>query len=302
MADLQIAVAGDLHDQWDASDQRLLERLKPDALLLVGDLSDGHSRIACLLRHLEVPLACVLGNHDTGKDDSGGRLRRQLELLEERHCGWALRQLTPPGLAVVGARPGAAGGGFHVSRAVRAVYGPLGLRESADRITRAALAADPSLPLLLLAHCGPSGLGSEAADPCGRDWTRPACDWGDQDLALAIDQIRRQRPLPLVVFGHMHHRLRQGRGERRTVARDRKGTLYFNCASVPRHGHDIQGRELRHFSWIRMRDGVPVLLSHRWFGLSGELLYEEVVWSDAAATLAAPGAVAATPATGKEAA
>ena len=89
----------------------------------------------------------------------------------------------------------------------------------------------------------------------------------------------RQRPVPLVVFGHMHHRLRQGRGERRTLSRDRQGTLYFNCASVPRHGEDGQGRQLRHFSWILWRDGVPVRLAHRWFGLAGELLYEEVVWS-----------------------
>ena len=277
-----------------------LERLRPNAVLLVGDLSDGHSRIACLLRQLDLPLACVLGNHDTGKDASGGRLRRQLDLLAERHCGFALRQLTPPGLAVVGARPGTAGGGFKLSRAVQAVYGPLTLRESADRITRAALAADPNLPLLLLAHCGPSGLGSEAADPCGRDWSRRPCDWGDQDLALAIEQIRRQRPLPLVVFGHMHHQLRQGRGERLTVVRDRKGTLYFNCASVPRHGQDNQGRELRHFSWIHLRDGLPVRLAHRWFGLAGELLYDEVVWSrptEATATApdsATPPATAAT--------
>ncbi len=294
MADLQIAVAGDLHDQWDASDQQLLERLRPDALLLVGDLSDGHSRIPSLLRNLDLPLACVLGNHDTGKDASGGRLRRQLELLAERHCAWALRQLTPPGLAVVGGRPGSAGGGFQLSKAVRAVYGPVGLRESADRITRAALAADPSLPLLLLAHCGPTGLGSAAADPCGRDWVRQPCDWGDQDLALAIEQIRRQRPLPLVVFGHMHHRLRQGRGQRRSFARDNRGTLYFNCASVPRHGQDLQGRELRHFSWIHWRDGVPVQLAHRWFGLAGELLYEEVLWSlDPGPRLANPPSAAA---------
>jgi len=66
---------------------------------------------------------------------------------------------------------------------------------------------------VLLAHCGPSGLGSEAGDPCGRDWKKPACDWGDQDLALAIRQIRRSRPLPLVAFGHMHHALKRGQGD-----------------------------------------------------------------------------------------
>lgn len=280
MADLHLAIAGDLHDQWDDSDHELLHRIAPDALLLVGDFSDGHSRIPALLAQLELPLACILGNHDTGKDPSGQRLREQLNLLGDRHCGWSLRELRPPGLAVVGGRPGTAGGGYHLSRAVRAVFGPLSQQESADRITRAALAADAGLPLVLLAHAGPTGLGSAAADPCGRDWKSPACDWGDQDLALAIAQIRRRRPLPLVVFGHMHHRLRQARGERLSFRRDAQGTAYLNCACVPRHGTDQQGRRLRHFSWVQWRDGRPLHISHRWYGLDGSLLYQEVLWQE----------------------
>ncbi|MFM7086012.1 MAG: TIGR04168 family protein [Cyanobium sp.] len=284
MRELNLAIAGDLHDQWDADDQALLHRLQPDALLLVGDLSDGRSRIPTLLSELDLPLACILGNHDTGKDGSGRCLRRQLDLLGEVHCGWGLRELRPPGLAVVGARPCTAGGGFQLSRAVRSVYGPVSQQESADRITRAALAADPELPLLLLAHCGPSGLGSGAADLCGRDWKSPSCDWGDQDLTVAITQIRRRRPLPLVVFGHMHHTLRHNRGERLSFHRDAEGTLYLNCACVPRHGTDQKGRQLRHFSWICLRDGRPSHISHRWYGLDGTLLYQENLWQESTAT------------------
>jgi uncharacterized protein (TIGR04168 family) len=280
LSDLHLAIAGDLHDQWDASDHALLERIQPDALLLVGDFSDGDSRIPTLLARLELPMACVIGNHDTGKDGSGRRLREQLSLLGDRHCGWGLRELRPPGLAVVGARPGTAGGGFLLSRAVRSVYGPVSQQESADRITRAALAADPALPLVLLAHAGPTGLGSAAADPCGRDWKNPPCDWGDRDLALAITQIRRRRPLPLVVFGHMHHTLRHNRGERLSFQRDADGTAYLNCACVPRHGTDLQGRRLRHFSWVRFRDGNPVQISHRWYEPGGGLLYEEMLWQE----------------------
>jgi uncharacterized protein (TIGR04168 family) len=278
-AELQIAIAGDLHDQWDRHDHDLLERLAPDALLLVGDFSDGHGRIAALLRDLRLPMACVLGNHDVGRDPSGRKLQGQLGLLGERHCGWSLRELHPPGLAVVGARPGTAGGGFHLSSGVRSVFGPVALQESADRITRAALAADPELPLVLLAHCGPSGLGSEAHDPCGRDWKRPARDWGDQDLALAITQIRRHRSVPLVVFGHMHHQLRHRQGARRSLHHDRSGTLYLNSACVPRRGTDGLGRHLRHLSWVHFRAGRPARLSHRWYGPAGELHYEEVLWT-----------------------
>ncbi|SBO42127.1 TIGR04168 family protein [Cyanobium sp. NIES-981] len=277
---LRLAVVGDPHGAWDGSDHRLLELIRPDAVLVVGDLSDGTPQVPALLRQLPLPVACILGNHDAGRDASGRTLQRQLATLGPLHCGWALRQLRPPGLAVVGARPGTAGGGFHLSKAVLAAFGPLTLQESADRITAAALAADPELPLVLLAHSGPAGLGSSAADPCGRDWKSPACDWGDQDLALAIRQIRQRRPVPLVVFGHMHHALRRGQGDRRSVAVDRRGTLYLNAAFVPRHGRDLAGQELRHFAWVELdtTPAAPVLrASHRWYGLDGRLHYEEVV-------------------------
>jgi uncharacterized protein (TIGR04168 family) len=275
---LQLAIAGDLHDQWDGRDEELLARLAPDGLLVVGDLSNGHVRIPRALAQLRLPVACVLGNHDCGKDATGESLRRQLHLLGDRHCGWGLRELRPPGLAVVGGRPATAGGGYHLSKAVQAVYGAVALEESVERIHSAAAAADPSLPLVVMAHCGPAGLGSNAAAPCGRDWKLPSCDWGDQDLALAIERIRRDRPVPLVVFGHMHHRLRSG-GERTTFHRDRRGTIYLNAACAPRHGVDQQGRALRHLSWVQLRGAGEVLeVSHRWYGLDGSLLYEQRLW------------------------
>ncbi len=277
--ELRLAIAGDLHDQWDQSDEDLLLALAPDGLLVVGDLSNGHARIPRSLARLSLPLACVLGNHDSGRDPSGEALRQQLALLGERHCGWGLRELRPPGLAVVGARPATAGGGYKLSDAMRSVYGPVELQDSVERICSAALGADPSLPLVLLAHCGPAGLGSEAGDPCGRDWKVPPCDWGDQDLALAIERIRRERALPLVVFGHMHHRLRRSGGERTTFMRDRRGTMYLNTACVPRHGVDHLGRALRHLSWVELTSAGEVRrVAHRWYGLDGSLLYEQLLW------------------------
>ena len=277
LAELRIAIAGDLHGQWDSSDEQLLQLLNPDALLVVGDLSDGQMLIPARLASLSLPVACILGNHDTGRDASGRTLQRQIDALGACHCGWGLRELNPPGLAVVGGRPASAGGGFHQSQASQAVFGPVTLQESAARISTAALSADPTLPLILLAHCGPSGLGSSAADPCGRDWKPPARDWGDQDLALAIDQIRRQRPLPLVVFGHMHHRLKRGQGDRLSYCLDRAGTAYLNTAFVPRHSHDEQGRALRHFSWVELNDGQLQEISHRWYTLDGGLAYRHTL-------------------------
>ncbi|MFO0119317.1 MAG: TIGR04168 family protein, partial [Cyanobium sp.] len=171
-----------------------------------------------------------------------------------------------------------AGGGHPLSQAATAVVGPVEVEASARRIERAALAAEPAVPLVLLAHCGPTGLGSEARDPCGRDWKRQPCDWGDHDLALALERIRARRPVPLVVFGHMHHTLRRQQGERITFLRDRRGTAYLNAACVPRHGEDVHGRPLRHFSWIHLGQEGVERASHRWYGLGGELLYEELLW------------------------
>jgi uncharacterized protein (TIGR04168 family) len=157
----------------------------------------------------------------------------------------------------------------------------------------AAAAADPALPLVLLAHSGPSGLGSEASDICGRDWKPPACDWGDQDLALAIDRIRRLRQLPLVVFGHMHHRLKRGAGERRSFAMDRAGTAYLNAACVPRHLVDASGVPLRHFSWVELDAAGLELAAHRWYDLEGRLRYEESLYRRASTGISALSA--ATP-------
>lgn len=286
MVVVRIAIAGDLHGQWDGADGELLAQLSPDAFLVVGDLHDGQQRIAASLGRLSLPTAVILGNHDTGHDASGHTLQRQLDHLGERHCGWKLRLLDPPGLAVVGARPCSLGGGYNLKPPVQAVWGPVSREESSGRMVRAALGAPLEVPLVLLAHCGPSGLGSLPGDPCGRDWKRPARDWGDQDLAEAIVAIRRHRSVPLVVFGHMHHQLRRGQGERISFLRDRHGTAYLNAASVPRHGTDDQGRRVRHFSWAEL-DGDGLLnASHRWYGLDGRLLYEQRLYQRLPAPLA----------------
>lgn len=63
--------------------------------------------------------------------------------------------------------------------------------------------------LILMGHNGPAGLGAEAHNICGVDWVREAGDHGDPDLDMVLQQLRQEdRPVALVVFGHMHHTLR----------------------------------------------------------------------------------------------
>lgn len=275
---LRLAIAGDLHGQWNDLDARLLDQLQPDAVLFVGDLSDGDLRLVKAIAALPIPTAVILGNHDRGKDATGELFQRQVKVLGDRHCAWSLRNWSAPALSVLGARPGSAGGGFHLSRAMAATYGPIELEGSAQLIVQASEQAPQDRPLVVLAHAGPSGLGSDAASPCGRDWKRPAIDWGDQDLALALDRIRQRREVPLVVFGHMHHRLKGGQGERCTFLQDRLGTAYLNAACVPRRGVDADGRSLTHWSWVEFSGCELCHASHRWYGDDGTLVFEETLW------------------------
>ena len=246
-------------------------------MLFVGDFSDGDLRLTRLVTSLSLPVAVILGNHDHGRDKSGGILTQQLALLGERHCAWTCRVLDPLPLSIVGGRPCSAGGGFHLSGAVRAVYGPVSLEESVKRIVEAAQKVPDDQPLIVMAHCGPTGLGSEPSSPCGRDWKIPAVDWGDQDLAQALDQIATHRPADLVVFGHMHHGLRRGLGLRESLVRDRRGTAYLNAACVPRSGMDANGQMLLNLSWAEFNGSKLTQLSHRWYTPDGQISHEEIL-------------------------
>ncbi len=264
-----------MHGSWSGADEGLLSALAPDAVLFVGDLSDGDLRLTKRIASLPHPVAVILGNHDRGRDQSGGVLRQQLALLGEQHCAWSRRCWTRPEIAVVGARPCSAGGGFQLSKAVEAVFGPVTVEQSADRIVAAAADVPADQPLVVLAHCGPTGLGSDPDSPCGRDWKSPAVDWGDQDLALALDRMARRRAPDLVVFGHMHHQLKRGRGLRQSFHRDRRGIVYLNAACVPRAGADDQQRSLLHLSWAEFRGCRLSHLSHRWYTPEGVLIHQE---------------------------
>lgn len=252
-----------------------MERLQPDAVLFVGDLSDGDLRLTRRIASLPYRVAVIFGNHDRGSDKTGGLLRQQLVLLGDRHCAWGVRRWEDLPLTVVGARPFSAGGGFHLSKAVEAVYGPVTLDQSVDRILAAASSVPSEEPLLVLAHCGPTGLGSDSDSPCGRDWKSPAIDWGDQDLSIALDRIAVTRPPDLVVFGHMHHALKRGSGYRQSLLQDRRGTAYLNAACVPRSGLDAKGRSLLHWSWAEFSGSSLTHLSHRWYTPEGELTHQE---------------------------
>ncbi|WP_072013151.1 TIGR04168 family protein [Prochlorococcus marinus] len=275
-----MAIAGDLHGSWLQEDNDLLMHLNPDGVLFVGDLGDADLKLVKLISSLPIPTAVILGNHDRGKDLDGSKLKAQISLLANKNCAWDKSNWNNPLVSVVGARPCSAGGGYYLSPQMKAVFGHVSLDESVRRIVKAASDVPKDLPLIILAHSGPTGLGSDVTSPCGRDWKTPSVDWGDKDLELSIDQIRKSRDVDLVVFGHMHHQLKRGKGQRKTCHVDNlRDTVYLNTACVPRRGRDANGVELCHFSWVEFSKGKLINASHRWFRNDHSLAFKDTVYS-----------------------
>ena len=275
MTSLRIAIAGDLHGSWSSRDVAILLAINPDVVFFVGDLGEADIRQTKLIKEVPFPTAVILGNHDRGNDRTGDFLKKQLNLLDDLHCGWTLIQWPDIPISVVGARPCSPGGGFFLSQEVKAVFGEISLEESASKIAASAEKASFSKPLIILAHSGPTGLGSEAWSPCGRDWKKPSMDWGDKDLELAITKIRRRRIPDLVIFGHMHHQLMKVNKTRETFFEDTFGVKYLNAACVPRAGLDERGEFLSHFSFVEFSDNKLIHVSHRWFRKDASISYQE---------------------------
>jgi uncharacterized protein (TIGR04168 family) len=90
------------------------------------------------------------------------------------------------------------------------LYNVHDMGESAQRIMQLIQSAvPPSNSLIIMGHNGPAGLGAQRHNICGVDWVKEAGDHGDPDLASVLQQLREAgRDVALVVFGHMHHKLR----------------------------------------------------------------------------------------------
>ena len=159
---------------------------------------------------------------------------------------------------------------------MKGVYSPLTEEDSVKKIISCYENACPDLPLLILGHSGPIGLGSEPDSICGKDWKPPAMDWGDRDLSLAISKIQKERSLDIVVFGHTHNQLKRNQGLRKMFVVDKKGTAYLNCAVVPRYKKTENNEIIINFSWIEFQDNKLKLISQRWYTESGDIFSEDI--------------------------
>jgi len=254
---MRLALIGDVHEHWSEDDARLLDAEGYDLVLLVGDLAAytvaGGLRTARRVAALRTPALMIPGNHDAAhvgqlatevfrtlsplREVFGARMARRVRALRE-----ALGPVTLGGysahrfgdLHVVCARPHTFGGSRPSYPRYMRSLGVSDMRSSADKLRALVESVPRDAPLVILAHNGPTGLGDRAEDICGRDFHPDEGDWGDPDLRAMIEHALDLRyDLRAVVFGHMHHHLRGGRG-RRTWQTTRGGVLYVNAARVPR--------------------------------------------------------------------
>ncbi|MBD1910778.1 MULTISPECIES: TIGR04168 family protein [unclassified Leptolyngbya] len=274
---LTLAVVGDVHDQWEAQDERALKHLGVDLVLLVGDFGNESVEVVEAIAHMSIPKAVILGNHDAWytatewgrqkcpydrtKED---RVQRQLDLLGPTHVGYGVLDFPELGISVVGGRPFSWGGSeWKYEAFYRQRYQVHSMAESTERIIAAAAQATQE-NLIFIGHCGPFGLGDAPEDPCGRDWNPLGGDFGDPDLAEAIAHTRSLgKHIPLVTFGHMHHNLRHRRDRLRRPTHLQDGTFYLNAAAVPRI---IEAEDdcFRNFSLVTLKDGVVSHASMVW--------------------------------------
>ncbi|KAK9812544.1 hypothetical protein WJX73_007673 [Symbiochloris irregularis] len=262
---VRLAIVGDVHGQYGPEDEAAIRSLGVDATLFVGDFGEEDVELVQQIASGDTPRFTILGNHDawysltTLRPDFKG-VQSQLDALGQQHIGYSsctVPAANGPGCTVVGARPFSRGGDKweKVAFFYKQLYEVESMEASAARVSDTVLkASQQGLPLVLMSHNGPTGLGELSHSICGIDWTRDAGDHGDPDLREALDDVHNKgSSIALVVFGHMHHKLnhRHGDGALRSMAviDPATGTVYINAAVVPRVRPRASGEAVtcRHF-------------------------------------------------------
>lgn len=256
----RIAVIGDVHLCFDARDVRALDAAGLDLVLFVGDFANyrvpGGLEVARYVATLRTPALVLPGNHDgvTGaqlgaevfgapdalRDALGAGMERRVDELRRALApvplvGYGVHRFEALGLTVVSARPHSGGGPRPFYRRYLARrFGVGSMEESAAKLRALFDEVGADERVVVLAHTGPTGLGSARDAIYGADFRPEAGDFGDPDLAAALDHARATGKRVLaVVAGHMHHRLRGG-GFRTTSAM-KDGVTHVNAARVRRH-------------------------------------------------------------------
>lgn len=292
--DIKIAVVGDVHDLWDGEkEEEALRALNVDLVLFVGDFGNENVGIVEQISQLNIPKAVILGNHDAWYTASAwgrkkapydhnleDRVQEQLDLLGASHVGYGKLDFPHLQLSVVGSRPFSWGGlEWKNEEFLRERFAVNNFAESTQRIVKMANSTTEST-LIFLGHNGPYGLGDAPDAICGKDWQPAGGDHGDGDFTDAIQKVQNSgKKVPLVTFGHMHHRLRYTDSKLRTIIKkDSAGTVYLNAASVPRIISGVNKTLQRHFCLVTLHNQQVTQISQVWLGENCHIQTEEIVY------------------------
>ena len=288
---VKIAVIGDIHDLWELEDNAALKHLSVDLAIFVGDYGNESVEVVQRIAAVDVPKVAIMGNHDAHYSASNKGIKNcpydrtkedwvqlQMDLLGQDHIGFGKREFPQFNFTVVGARPFSWGGSkWRHHKFYRDRFDIQNFDESAELILSAADEAEHNT-IIFVGHSGPYGLGDRPEDPCGKDWGKRSGDYGDPDFAqaIALTQASGKR-IPLVTFGHMHHRLKNNSDLMRRRVIETTETIYFNSANVPRIENTPIGKQ-RSFSLVTLNQGnvesiEMVWLNNQFQSISSEQLY-----------------------------
>lgn len=296
---IQIAVVGDVHDQWDERDEAALSFLDADLVLFVGDFGNEAVEIVRRVAQLPMPKAIALGNHDAWHSATPwgrkkcpydrtreDRVQQQLDALGATHAGYSSQDFWSQQLSVVGGRPFSWGGrAWKYSDFYEERFGVHSMEESRDRIIQSTQQAQFET-VIVLSHNGPAGLGDRPEDPCGRDWQPTGGDYGDPDLQAAVKALKNSgKQVPFVTFGHMHHALRHRKDRlRQRVYQDSDGTVYLNAACVPR---TVEWDSVcyHNFSVVQLVANQVTRVRSLFISAQGAIAAEEILFEQSSANL-----------------
>ena len=289
---VKIAIVGDVHDEWEDADAIALQHLGVDLVLFVGDFGNEAVELVGRIAALDLPKAAIFGNHDAWYTASDwgrskrpydpvieDRVQQQVDLLGANYVGYGKLDLPQFDLSIVGSRPYSWGGAeWKYSDFYEERYGVDSFEASTERIVDVANTATCK-NLIIIGHNGPTGLGEDAESICGKDWGEPiGGDYGDPDLAAAISLLQAQgKSIPLVTFGHMHHKLRHTKERLRQPLVVSDGTVYLNAARCPRVLSTIE-RTVRNFSLVSIVDGKVTKAGLVWTTEDHQVGLEEVYY------------------------
>lgn len=298
---IKIAIVGDVHDQWEHADEIALRHLGVDLVLFVGDFGNEAVELVGRIASLDLPKAAIFGNHDAWYTASDwgrskrpydplieDRVQQQIDLLGASDVGYGKLDLPQFNLSIIGSRPFSWGGSqWKYSDFYEARYGINSFAASTQQIVKMANHATCE-HLIIIGHNGPTGLGEDPESICGKDWGEPiGGDYGDPDLEDAISLLQSQgKSIPLVTFGHMHHKLRHTKERLRQpmIINNPNGTVYLNAARCPRILSTIE-RTVRNFSLVTIVDGKVAKAGLVWMTADDRIGLEEIYYESESVTI-----------------